>query len=124
MSRVLFAAALIVAAPAFAETRYFSEMPDLPLPPGFTESGSATGFDGADGRLIMADATGANTAAQVRAFYSESLPALGWSLSPTSAEDLVFLRGRERLSLTTTGEAAHLHLHVRLTIRPASMSAD
>lgn len=124
MSRALFTVALIVAAPAFADTRYFSAMPDLPLPPGFSEGRSATGFDGGDGRLIMAEANGALSADRVRAFYVGSLPALGWSFSPSGEGELVFLRDRERLSMTTSGDAAHLRLHVQLTMRPASMNAD
>jgi hypothetical protein len=124
VSRFVFIAALSAATPVFAETHYFSGMPDLPLPPGFSESQTATGFDGVDGRLVMAEAVGAGAASEVRAFYSDSLPALGWSLSPTSDDELVFLRGRERLSLTTAGDAAHLRLHVQLTMRPASMNAD
>jgi hypothetical protein len=124
VSRLSFIVALIAAAPAFAETGYFTQMLDLPLPPGFSESQTATGFDGADGRLIMAEAPGARTAERVRAFYTESLPALGWSFSPTGEGELVFLRDRERLTLTTSGDAAHLRLHVQLTVRPASMNAD
>lgn len=99
-------------------------MPDLPLPPGFSESQTATGFDGAEGRLVMAEASGASSPDRVRAFYTDSLPALGWSFSPTGEGELVFLRDRERLSLTTSGDAPHLRLHVQLTVRPASMNAD
>ncbi len=124
MSRFAFIAALTIAAPAFADVRYFSEIPDLPMPPGFSENQTAVGFDAGDGRLVMADATGAASITQVRTFYADSLPALGWSLSPTGDTELVFLRGRERLSLTTSGEPAHLRLHVQLTVRPASMNAD
>jgi len=124
VSRFAFIAAVIAAAPAHAETHYFGAMPDLPLPAGFAELHTATGFDGATGRLVMADATGVATPAQVRSFYNDSLPALGWSLSPTGDDELVFLRGRERLAFTVSGEPAHLRLHVQLTVRPASMNAD
>lgn len=124
MSRVVLAVALLAATPAFAETHYFGALPDVPLPPGFMESVAATGFDGADGRLIMAEATGAGATASIRAFYTSCLPSLGWSLSPTGDDELVFLRGRERLSLTLSGDAAHTRLHAQLTVRPASMNAD
>lgn len=124
MSRAVFILALACAAPAFAETRYFSALPDLPLPPGFTETQTAAGFDAAEGRLIMADAAGAGAPERIRAFYIDSLPALGWSFSPGAGGGLVFLRGREQLAITLSGDAAHARLHVQLVMRPASMNAD
>lgn len=124
LSRVLFAAAIAAPALASAATTYFRAIPDLPLPPGFAESSAATAFDGTEGRLVMVEAVGSTSADRVRAFYVESLPALGWSFSPAGESELLFLRGRERLSLTTSGDASRLRLQVQLTIRPASMNTN
>jgi hypothetical protein len=124
VSRFAFLAALIVAAPAFAEARYFSELPDLPLPPGFTETNTAAGFDGAHGRLVVADAMGVATSAQVQNFYAESLPALGWSVSPTNDGTIVFVRGREELRLELTSTGGRTHVHVQLIVRPAPSNGD
>jgi len=122
MSRALFLAALVCAAPAHAETRYFSDIPDLPLPPGFFEVAVAPGFEG-DGRLVFAEAIGASDGLAVRDFYYETLPQLGWS---ENAEDgaAVFQRGRERLHFFLIREEAEIRLRVQLAVQPASMNAD
>ena len=124
MSRVVFFAALIVAAPAFAETRYFSALSDLPLPPGFGETNAAVGVGDAHAWLVVANAMGAENPTQVRSFYAEALPALGWSLSPANDASLVFVRGRERLSLEMSKTGGHTHLHVQLVVRPPPSDSD
>lgn len=124
MSRLVFAAALICAAPAYAETRYFSELSDVPMPPGFEESDAAVGFDGAGGRLVTARAVGDLSAMEVRAFYTECLPALGWAVSPRADGALVFQRGRERLTFAVRTEGGRTLLGADLVVLRASMSAD
>lgn len=124
MSRVVFALAIICAAPAWAETRYFSELTDVPMPPGFVESDAAVGFDGAGGRLVVARAIGGPPVAAARDFYLESLPALGWALSPRPDGALVFQRGRERLSFTMRNENGRTHLSAELVVLPAPAGAD
>ena len=125
MSRFVFAFALICAAPAAAETRYFSEIGDLPLPAGFTEVEAATGFDSGQGRLVMLRAEGAATSQAVRAFYLESLPPLGWSFSPSSdGGALLFRRGREQLTLNMSEHGERTRVTAQLVVRPASMNAD
>lgn len=124
MSRFLFVAALVCAAPAYAETRYFSELSDMPMPPGFEESDTAVGFDGAGGRLVMARAAGDLPSQEVRSFYAECLPALGWGLVPRADGVLMFQRGRERLTLTVHAENGRTLLGADLVVLPASMNAD
>lgn len=125
MSRFVFVAALLCAAPALAETRYFSEIGDLPLPMGFTEVEAATGFNSGQGRLVMVRAEGAGTLQAVRAFYLESLPALGWSFSPSSGGGaLLFRRGREQLTLIASEFGARTRVTAQLVVQPASMNAD
>lgn len=125
MSRVLFAAALIVAAPAFADTRYFAAIPDLPLPPGYAETSAGAAFESAEGRIITASAEGASRdLAAVRDFYEGCLPQLGWSVSPQADGVLVFQRGRERLSFTIERLEERTRLGARLVVLPASMNAD
>ena len=98
-------------------------MDDVPLAPGLSE-GPGYQFEEAGGRIIGATASGRATPTAVRAFYGETLPALGWSLSPTGTDELVFLRGRERLTLSIRREGQGASLDVRLFTRPASMNAD
>jgi hypothetical protein len=124
MSRGVFLAIALLATPASAETRYFSEISDVPMPAGFSESNSAVGFDSANARLVVADAAGPETMEQVRAFYAQSLPALGWSPSPTNDDSVVFVRGRERLTLDVRAADGRTQLHVQLVVRPPPPDGD
>ncbi len=77
------------------------------------------------GQLTEMRAEGSRPAAAVRAFYVESLPALGWSFSPQANDDLVFLRGREQLLFSLSAPDAGVTLiRARLLVQPASMSDD
>lgn len=127
MSRYVFAAALVCAAPAHAETTYFAAIPDLPVATGLTESANqlASFAAGEDSGLVIASAHGAATPNTVRSFYMDSLSALGWAYEPAQRdEDLTFLRGRERLILHIEPQNGGTSLSVRLIVRPASMNAD
>ncbi|MBL8546622.1 MAG: hypothetical protein JNL81_09155 [Hyphomonadaceae bacterium] len=127
MSRFVFTAALVCAAPAFAETAYFAAIPDVPVATGLAESPNllASFAAGEDSGLVMAAAHGATTPANVRAFYMDSLSALGWAYQPAAPDqDLTFLRGRERLVLHIEPRDGGTYLGVRLIVRPASMNAD
>ncbi|MFT3728442.1 MAG: hypothetical protein QM759_11515 [Terricaulis sp.] len=123
MSRVVFLAALAMAAPAYADTRYFTELSDVPMPSSFAEI-NTVGFDNAQTRLVVADAAGAQNPTDVRSFYTESLPALGWSQSPTTDGSLVFVRGRERLLLDVSEAGGRTHLHVQLVVRAPPPGGD
>ncbi len=125
MSRAVFIAALVCAAPAAAETAYFAAASDVPLPNGFAESGEGWTMAVDGGQLTEMRAEGSRPAAAVRAFYVESLPALGWSFSPQANDDLVFLRGREQLLFSLSAPDAGVTLiRARLLVQPASMSDD
>lgn len=116
----------LLAGPALAETRYLLGADDVPLPPSFAEqAGAAVSFSGEGGRLLETRARGAGGADDVRAFYAEALPPLGWSQAP-SAEDepLAFRRGRERLTIAIGPEGERLDLAFRLTATPAQFDAD
>jgi hypothetical protein len=125
MSRALiFAAAITFAGPARADTAYFAEIEDVPLPPGFTEVVEPSPFESGGGRIVFVGAEGRGPAAQVRAFYSDSLPQLGWAFSPGQDGALVFQRGRETLSVIVGEGAQRTHLSVRLVTRPQTTNAD
>lgn len=100
MRFVLLAAALLLAAPAFAQTAYFSALDDLPLPPGFSESAPPGVFESPEGELIALSAEGAGDGLAVRDFYYATLPALGWTESARADGVAEFRRGRERLTFT------------------------
>ncbi|MGE0595642.1 MAG: hypothetical protein AB7P07_04725 [Hyphomonadaceae bacterium] len=117
-----FAAIAALTAPAAAQTAYFAAIPDLPLPPGFTETGADAPFEGA-GRIIFAEALGEFAeAAAARDFIYETLPALGWA---ETVEDgaAVFQRGRERLHFFLIREGDRTRLRVQLVVQPAAMNA-
>jgi hypothetical protein len=127
MSRFVFAAVLVCASPAYAETAYFAAVPDLPVATGLSESANllASFAAGEDSGLVIASAHGAATPESVRTFYMDSLSALGWAYEPAQRdEDLTFLRGRERLVLHIEPQSGGTYLGVRLIVRPASMNAD
>lgn len=119
VSRFAIAALMFIAAPSAAHAQYFAGIDDLPLAPGLQEQPAAEfAFASAQGRVIGASAQGVAAPATVLAFYVETLPALGWSLSP-GGDDLVFLRGRERLVLSITATPGGARLDVRLLGLPA-----
>jgi hypothetical protein len=116
--------ALVVAAPlqhswhpwrsASAEetTRFVSALEDVPLMPGLTElPDAAVRLDTAEGRIVVAWATGAIDEASIAAFYARTLPQLGWTAG-----------GRERY--LREGEALQLDmfrgeiLTLRYTLSP------
>ncbi len=123
MSRALFASVVLLAAPAFAETRYFAEIPDLPMPAGFAQQGGAVAFENGQGRIIVVAAEGAGEMLAVRDFYYDTLPQLGWGES-VEGSAAVFVRGRERLTIFIEREGERISLRAQLVIGPASMAPD
>lgn len=73
------AAALVSTAAAAQDSRFVAGFEDLPLMPGLAQ-GQDTGtvFDTPAGRVIEAYADGSVAAADVDAFYAQTLPQLGW----------------------------------------------
>ena len=101
-----------------AQGRFFSAIEDLPLAPGLTEHSGGFVFQGEEGRIVSVAAEGPADADSVRAFYRETLPALGWAENP-GADPAEFLRGRERLILDIAESDAGLRLEARLIARAA-----
>jgi hypothetical protein len=125
MSRAaLFAGAVICTGPAVAQSAYFAAIPDLPMPPGYVERDAGATFENEAGRIVLAEAEGESPGLAVRDFYYDSLPALGWAVSPRADGVLEFQRGRERLSFTVERAGSRTRLGARLVIRPASIDAD
>lgn len=124
MTRMLFALGLLLASPALAQVRYFSELSDVPMPPGFEERDAAAGFDSEGGLLVAVAAAGELQAPGVRDFYVESLPQLGWALSPRTDEVLVFQRGRERLTFLVDREDGRTILRAQLVVLPPPSHRD
>ena len=126
MSRFALIAAIVCASPAYAEVRFFVAIEDLPLAPGLEETGPPFWFDDANGRIIGVIARGPTHPAQVRRFYLDTLPALGWGFTPGAGVDgeLVFQRGRERLALDISPYYGGAQVETRLFIRPAPSRGD
>jgi hypothetical protein len=60
-------------------TAFLSALEDVPLMPALTElREAAVRLDTAEGRIVVAWATGAVDQAGVAGFYAETLPQLGW----------------------------------------------
>ncbi len=94
-----FAAALLFSTSPMAETqtRYLVSLPDIPLMPQMQElKDSGVVFDKAEGRIVEESVRAPNmTEEQVRKFYNETLPALGWKqINPQR-----FLRNGEQLTV-------------------------
>lgn len=81
---------------AFGADAFVSVIEDLPLMDGLTENeNAAVTFDSAGGRIAEAEARGDAKPAQVRRFYTQVLPQLGWERTGES----VYRREREQLRL-------------------------
>ncbi len=125
MSRFALAFVAALTAPALAEASYFASIEDLPLPPGFSERASAgEGFGSESGRIVLVAAEGELTPVAVRDFYYETLPQLGWSVSPQTDGALVFQRGREQLSFTVETANGRTRLGARLVVAAAPSNGD
>jgi hypothetical protein len=123
MNKFLLTAAVVgafVADAAIAETRFLAALDDMPLAPGLTETpGAAFAFEGREGRILAARASGAADAEAVRAYYDAALPSLGWAKS--EGEALSFQRGRERLTVALDAKAdGKLDVRFTLVVQPAA----
>ena len=93
---------------------FFRNIADVPVMPGLSEIyNEGFVFDKAEGRLVEARAIVRNAelkASDIRGFYEEILPRLGWR----PAGESVFTRGPDRLEffLNTDSGVPVLHLKV------------
>jgi hypothetical protein len=111
----LLAALLLAAVPAGAQPGdgYAADIADLPLMPGLAEVPEAgVAFDKPAGRIVSAYAHGDVTAAEVRRFYRETLPQLGWTADGATR----YTREDELLQLELLGRDGDLT--VRYTLQP------
>jgi hypothetical protein len=100
------------AGPAAAQT-FLDGFEDVPLAPQLqTVAGAGMVFDSPAGRIVESFATGSTDRAAVIAFYSETMPALGWTVQgPTQ-----YAREGERLTIDFFGGDGALS--VRFTLAP------
>ena len=114
--------AILVAGPAsFAADRpghFLSGFEDLPLMDGLTEQAdSGVVFDKPDGRIVERYASGSLTLDSVKAFYSQTLPQLGWHAKPDKrASHLAFEREGESLDIEFKNVGSELV--VRFSVMP------
>ena len=94
---VLFVVMGLPAGLAHAETRFFSQLNDIPLMPGLYEvPEDGLEFDKPEGRIVEAKAVAETKKVnEIRGFYEGVLPQLGW----VRASENRYTRGRESLIL-------------------------
>lgn len=119
VTAVLMSALLVFAAPvapAVAQGQaYLADVDDLPLAPGLVEDADGrVAFDKPEGRIVQALASGPVDPAGVRAFYAETLPALGWQ----PGAERTWKRGPETLRLQV--ETKDGVVVVRFAIAPSA----
>ncbi len=100
----LFVFAILNARQVSADKSFFSVISDLPVMPGLSEvTGSAVKFSTPQGRILEISASGKSGAKlrenDVRSFYLQTLPQLGWEPS----NDGSWVREDERLRLAISG---------------------
>lgn len=95
-----------------AGARYFSALSDLPLPANLTEdTHSAVRFDQPEGRVIVLQATGTAQPNEIKQFYNQALPALGWKQVGTNR----YSREDETLTLDIKPlDASHNRVNILL----------
>ena len=102
--------------PAWA-TEYFSAIADLPVADGLTEQkDKSTVFDAPVGRIVTAYATGKADAADVRDFYDDALPPLGWEKTGEGT----FHRKAETLKIDVLGGQGGSPVNVSFTLSAES----
>ena len=97
-----FAIWLSLASTSGAQTVFVPGFEDLPLAPGLSPSGDPVAFVTAAGRIIESTAELSAQSSDVLAFYSGTLPQLGW----VKAAGETYVREGETLSVdiqTNTG---------------------
>lgn len=99
---------------------YLDAIEDMPLMEGLAETGEGgIVFDKPNGRIVRTIAEGEVSANEVRKFYIDTLPQLGWQRLPKLeliGDLLVFRRETERLEIQTVPKGALTE--VRFSIEP------
>jgi len=124
MQRILRIGALfaLLATPVLAAgPGFLAEIDDLPLAPGLTELPGGTLFDAPQGRIVEANATGQMLEAELRGFYDETLPQLGWKR--TGPDE--YRRDKEVLRVEVTTAGMEINIHFSLApIKSAGAAAE
>lgn len=124
MQEILRIGALLVllATPALAaDPGFLAEIDDLPLAPGLVEVPGGTLFDAPQGRIVEANATGTMLEVELRTFYDETLPQLGWKRTGTDE----YRRDKEALHFEITTAGMQINIHFSLTpLKPAGAATD
>ncbi len=123
MHRILPAAAFLMAVVLFVfsstawAVTYLSAIADLPLPDGLAEQADkSTVFDAPMGRIITAYASGQADADDVRDFYDDALPPLGWEKTGEGS----FRRKAEVLKIDVLGGQGGSPVNVSFTLSAES----
>ena len=117
----LAVALLVSAMPGFVgrawAVTYLSAIADLPLPDGVAEqTDKSTVFDAPMGRIITAYASGQAAADDVRDFYDDALPPLGWEKTGEGS----FRRKAEVLKIDVLGGQGGSPVNVSFTLSAES----
>lgn len=98
---------------------YLSAIADLPLPDGLAEQADkSTVFDAPMGRIITAYASGQADADDVRDFYDDALPPLGWEKTGEGS----FRRKAEVLKIDVLGGQGGSPVNVSFTLSAESQT--
>lgn len=103
ISITVFLGALMLSMASYAADAFFTDLEELPIMSGLAENqAAAVTFETANGRIIEVEASGTVSAAEILAFYGETLPQLGWE----NVGEGTFQRDQERLTLKITDVGA------------------
>ena len=97
------------------ETRFFENLPDVPMLAGLEElSEFNISYDKPQGRITesLASIKDNVSNAEIWAFYTATMPQLGWS----RINDMTYERGEEQLEFKIDSEGGHRFL--RVMVRP------
>lgn len=110
---LLWAVATAAATTGAAAQDFVPGLEDVPVMTGLhVVPGAGHVFDTPAGRLVESHARGAATREQVRAFYRETLPALGWRITGPKT----FRRDDETLTVAVQGRDGDVT--VRFSLAP------
>jgi len=113
--RKLIALLLVLLCPALASAAeaFLTAIEDVPLAPGLAEQ-AAGGmvFDSPTGRIVEAVANGPVPADQIKTFYEQTLPQLGW----TDSGKMTFKRDNEilRIAIEPAPQKGAILVHFNL----------